>query len=249
LCRSLPSFNCDKDPILAASKATSLLFIESTNSKGNRQWDFATAFFVAPKLLITAGHAALDPLESVKTDRYIFLPGKSSLNADEVSSRGPFAVRCDVVGTMFKSGSSMSKDIAILSSGNFETNHYVPISLDPIPRDSTIDVIGYPGEKRIAWLREKHPELKSLVQGERAGEVLLPTRQLIVTRGVVAHTSAGVTWYNISTCPGLSGSCVVYNGQVHGTVQITQVLIGRRSCRRFLTENNGIAVCSFVSWG
>jgi hypothetical protein len=215
--RVTPDFDNEKTSILEASKATSLLLVESTDSKGRHAWDFATAFFVTPTLLLTAGHAAIDSPEAVKTERYLFLPGTLCLNIDEISARKPYAVRCNVVETLFKANAHVSKDIAILSSGSFESQSYLELSADPVPVDATIDIIGYPGEKRTNWLREKHPELKSLVEGASAGEALLPTRQLVVTRGVVKRPDyMDMTSYNISTCPGFSGSCLIYQGKVHG---------------------------------
>ena len=208
-------FDANKHNILRASKATSLLLVQLTNSKGESDWEYATAFFVAPNLLLTAGHAALDPPD-VKTERWVFLPGTPYLDMDQIASRDPWAIRCTVVDNMYKAGAAISKDIAILSSGSFETKHYLKLSTDLVPAKATIDVVGYPSSKKENWLRRKHPDLESLVTGATAVENLLPTRKLVVTRGVVADHRADVTSYIISTCPGLSGGCLIYNGKVHG---------------------------------
>lgn len=209
------NFDPDKTQIIAASRATSLLMIEAVDSKGRLMWDFATAFFISNNLLLTAGHAAIDPDGAVRTERYLFIPGTSFLNWDQVSSRNPWAIRCTVVDNLYRAGGSRSKDIAILSSGNFESQNFLSLSGERIPLGRTIDVIGYPGEKKITWLKEKHQDLKSL-EGGAAGEELLPTRHLVVTRGVVAHNSGFLTSYHLSTCPGLSGSCVMFEGKVRG---------------------------------
>ena len=212
-------FDTNRDGILEASKATCLLFVQSTDAKGHSDWEFATAFFVAPNLLLTAGHNALNPKDAVKTDRWLFSPGTPHLDMDQIASHSPWAIRCTVVENMFKSG-EISKDIAVLSSENFEVESYLKISTDPVPVDAIIDVVGYPGEKKRKWLREKHPKLESLVTSETAGEMLLPTGKLVVTRGVVTERRPDVTSYTISTCPGFSGSCVIYNGKVHGMVTL-----------------------------
>lgn len=209
-------FVAKKASIIEASKATSLLFIQSKDSKNRLVWDFATAFFVAPNLLLTAGHAALGPQDAISTERWLSLPGTPVLDIDRITNHSPCAIRCTVVETTYKAGAAMSKDIAILSSGNFETEHFLKLSADPVPIKAEIDVVGYPGEKRKMWLKEKHPDLKSIVDGATASELLLPTGKLVVTRGVVAESRTDITSYNISTCPGLSGSCLVYNGKVHG---------------------------------
>lgn len=220
------NFDISKDSILEASKATCLLFIQSTDSKGHLDWEFATAFFVAPNLLLTAGHNALNPRDAVKIERWLFSPGTPHLNIDQIASQEPWAIRCSVVENMYKPG-EISKDIAILSSENFVVKHYLKISTDPVPENVTIDIVGYPGEKRRKWLREKHPQLDSLVVSEAAGEKLLPTGTLVVTRGVVAESRMDVTSYTISTCPGLSGGCVIYNGKVHGrSIMVLQLIRG-----------------------
>jgi hypothetical protein len=120
------------------------------------------------------------------------------------------------VQNLYSGGRPSSKDIAILSSGSFESANFLPLSGDRIPVHRNVDVIGYPGEKRNLWLTEKHEGLNNVEESGVAGEVLLPTRQLVVTRGVVAYDAEDLTSYTISTCPGLSGACVMFNGKVHG---------------------------------
>ena len=214
--RVAPDFDPDKASILAASKATSLLMIEGVDSRGHRSLHFATAFFIAPSVLLTAGHAALEAAGAVRTDFYIFHPGTQYLDWNQVWRRTPSAIRCTVVQNLYSGGRSSSKDIAILSSGSFESAHFLPLSGDRIPVHRNVDVIGYPGEKRNLWLTEKHEGLNNVEESGAAGEVLLPTRQLVVTRGVVAYDAEDLTSYTISTCPGLSGACVMFNGKVHG---------------------------------
>ena len=156
-------------------------------------WDFATAFFISPTLLLTAGHAALDPDGAVRTERYLFLPGTPFLNWDQVASRNPWAIRCTVIENLYRPGGPRLRDIALLSSGSFESQNHLSLSAERIPLGRTIDVIGYPREKRITWLKEKHKGLNSLEESGVAGEELLPTRHLVVTRGIVAHNSSYLT--------------------------------------------------------
>lgn len=216
----ISSVDCDFDAckasIIEASKATSLLFVQSKDSKGRLIWNFATAFFVGPNLLLTAGHAALDPPDAVSTERWLSLPGTPILHIDQVTSHYPCAIRCSVVETNFKAGAAISKDIAILSSNAFESRYYLNLCADDVPLNATIDVVGYPGEKTAKWLKERHPDLKSIVAGVEAGAALLPTGKLVVTRGIVAESRVDTTSYIISTCPGLSGGCMLYNGKAHG---------------------------------
>src|SRR5208282_3929365 len=127
-------FDTSKDSILEASKATCLLFIQSTDSRGHLDWEFATAFFVGPNLLLTAGHNALNPRDAVNIERWIFSPGTPHLNIDQIASHEHWAIRCSVVENMYKPG-EISKDIAILSSENFVVKHYLKISTDPVPEN------------------------------------------------------------------------------------------------------------------
>jgi len=213
----IANFDIDHAGIIKAAKATCLLFVKITNPQNRIQWEFATAFFVGPKLLLTAGHAALPDSRDARRELYIFLPGTPYLDMDNVLTGKPCTILCTVVDTIYKVGSDKSKDIAVLSTGNFATQNYLALATDRIPKGATVDIVGYPGEKRREWLREKHPGLRSLVDGEKAGEILLPTGKLAVTRGIVVESTVGnMTSYKISTCPGLSGSCVVSNGNVYG---------------------------------
>jgi len=211
-----PDFDTDKDGILAASKATSLLVNESWDAKGHLTWDFATAFFVGPTKLLTAGHAVLDPPDAVKTDRFLFLPGTPYLTIDTISNKHPHAIRYTVIDNMYRKGDTKIKDIALISSGTFETQHYLRLSTDRVVKDEIIEIVGYPGEKKTNWLREKHPTLRSFDEASRISEAFLPTRQLVVTLGKVAHNDRDMTSYHISTCPGLSGAGLIYNGVAHG---------------------------------
>src|ERR1700737_4179068 len=213
--RVAASFENEKPGLIKAAKATCLLFVKITDAQNRVDWEFATAFFVGKNTLLTAGHAALDSRDT-KTERYIFLPGTRYLDMDNVQTLTPYAIRCTVLDTIYKS-TDPSRDIAILSSGSFETQSYVTLAADRIPNEVTVDIVGYPGRKSTKWLRDKHQGLRSLVDAEKSGEIFLPTGHLAVTRGVVLeNTDGNMTSYKISTCPGLSGSCVVYNGKVYG---------------------------------
>lgn len=211
-----PDFDTDKNGILAASKATCLLVNESWDAQDHLTWEFATAFFIGRTWLLTAGHAALDPPDAVKIDRYLFLPGTPYLSIDTISKKHPHAIRYKVIDNMYRKGDPKTKDIALISSGTFETQHYLQLSLDRVAIDETIDIVGYPGEKKSNWLREKHPTLRSFEEAAKTSENFLPTRRLIVTRGKVAHNDRDMTSYHISTCPGLSGAGLIYKGVAHG---------------------------------
>jgi V8-like Glu-specific endopeptidase len=227
------NFDDARESLVGASKATSLLLIEWKDKKDHQFWNFATAFFVAPGLLLTAGHALIEPEGAVTVSRYLFLPGTEFISAQNLRVRGPIRTRCTVLDNAYTRSGRAKLDLAILSTGGLEFNNPLKISTEAVPIEGTIDVVGYPGEKSTVWVTQKHPDVTNLDDSQRIAEVLLPTRRLVVTRGVVQHNGARFASYKISTCPGLSGSCLMYNGKVHGILFILLYLIARCPYRRY----------------
>lgn len=104
----------------------------------------------------------------------------------------------------------------MLECSGFSSLYYVAISLEPLPRGVMADIIGYPGRIPQAWI-EKQGSLKTDPQiSSRDIENLLPPGRLTVTRGIVEVDHGTKIHYKISTCPGMSGSCLLYKGRVHG---------------------------------
>src|SRR5947207_10281375 len=98
--------------------------MEYTDVNGDETWDFSTAFFVAPTLLLTAGHAALAPKDA---RLYLFPPGTPELDFNAIISKSP-VIRPTVLDNDFKVKRDRTKDIAILSSGSYECRNYLPLS-------------------------------------------------------------------------------------------------------------------------
>jgi Trypsin-like peptidase domain len=206
-------FDPAKESLLAASKATSLLVIEWTDKKKHGYLVVATAFFVGPSVLLTAGHAVLKPEEAVSIEYYLFPAGTEFISLADLVHRRPVIYPFEVI----ENASVRSNlDLAILKTA-VQSSYFVDLSTQEMPIDGTADIIGYPGEKRERWIR-KHPGLadSEIENSEKTAEELLPKRTLVVTRGIVQHHNGCYTLYKISTCPGLSGSPVVYEGKVHG---------------------------------
>lgn len=178
---------------------------------------FGTAFFVSEHLLLTAGHNIVGvngPITSIS----ITYPGLGQVESWKLSQRKMSTIECKVVGTIYKRNGIYSKDLAILDSGSFRHSKYLPLSSIVPPPQTAVDVIGYPGEIRHEWIEAQSGLVNSL-EGQAEAVRLLPNGRLTVTRGVV---EAGDTTlpYHISTCPGMSGSCVLHKG----------VIIGNHSC-------------------
>ena len=189
--------------------------MESYDAQGRSEWTFSTAFFVAPNLLLTAGHAVVPPKGSVKTHYCLFPPGTASVEFYDMIDETLDAIDAIILENTFKTG-EMAKDIALLSSGSYKNRHYLLMSFDPLATGDMVDIVGYPADKSKMWIAKKHPDLSNRRDAERIGEELLPRGKLAVTRGIVTSTCDDATSYTISTCPGLSGSCVLHNGKIYG---------------------------------
>jgi V8-like Glu-specific endopeptidase len=115
--------------------------------------------------------------------------------------------------------------MAILCAGSYNASadHFVELSTELPQQDEYVDVIGYPGELNTAWMRTQD-RVNDIDESLKEVEKLLPKRTLTVTRGTVKSSGSIVT-YNLSTCPGMSGSCVLYKGKVIGTGSSKGILL------------------------
>ena len=182
---------------------------------GGIRRQFGTAFFIDKKHLITAGHNTFSKDGPIKLQ--IIQPGLSHVNYSKYLKGGYDTIDCTMVGSLYKLNGPAERDIAILDAGSYSVSvdHFVQLS-DNVPQQGDyVDVIGYPGELSTAWMRKQEPQVNDIDESLKAVEKLLPRRTLTVTRGTVK--SAGpIVEYNLSTCPGMSGSCVLHKGKVIG---------------------------------
>jgi len=209
-----PSFESNKDGLLKAGKCTCMLLIDH-----GTEITTGTAFFVAPSLLITAGHCVAN---LVKSQLILSLPGREFINADKLRNGDIEGLKCTVKATLFKPGRSSrdwTRDIAILETGYISPN-FLDLSRTHLEVGAVVDVIGYPGDIPIHWLR-RHHGLDSADQSKATAEKLLPMRHLTISRGNVAVANSTVT-YNVSTCRGMSGASLTSGGKAYG-VHIGQV--------------------------
>jgi V8-like Glu-specific endopeptidase len=196
------------------SKCICRVFIEEGEVDGKRRRHyFGTAFFVSETRLLTAGHNIAGVNDRV-TRISISLPGVPNVVATDMSLRKIPLVECKVIGTMYRHDQQYSKDIAILDSGSFRNPDYVSLSAIIPPKEAVVDVIGYPGKIRQEWIQAQWG-LKDITKGQQDAKKLLPAGSLLVTRGTV-EDSEEIMSYHISTCPGMGGSCVLYQGSVIG---------------------------------
>ena len=106
-------------------------------------------------------------------------------------------------------------DFALLRAQGFLARCPPPFSMHPPPVDATVDVIGYPADLTPAML--KGQKLNDIDRSLDEVQKLLPKRTLTASRGVV-QSSGSIITYTLSTVPGMSGSCVLYEGKVIGNL-------------------------------
>ena len=193
---------------MKAGRCTSLLLLEH----GPYERAFGTAFFVAPSLLVTAGHV-VSGARRAGTRLLISIPGTAVVDSADLQAGRIPSIHCSVKATLFNARRP-NEDLAILECG-YTSPHFLPISLEKLKPDSEVDIIGYPGQITADWL-QSHPGLKSADRSLPIAEKLLPLRHLTVSRGRVLTSNSIVTYY-LSSVRGMSGSCVHNGGKVYGS--------------------------------
>ena len=208
----------DITAIVNAAKCTSFLLIEEQKpgEKSSRRY-YGTAFFISPRLLVTAGHNVIG-VHGPISQLCITHPGVEMIDLRQVALRTVPTINCKVVGSLYKKEGPFSKDIAILDAGSFNASHYLPLSKAIAPQNAVIDIVGYPAQIKDEWL-EAHDGI-DVQRAQDEAKCLLPKGRLLVTRGNASATSGTAIPYHITTCPGFGGSCVLYNGAVIGKFRL-----------------------------
>lgn len=202
--------------IISSGEGTALL-VCSYESDGSEHYYFGTAFFVTEKILLTAGHMLTQP-GTINTIR-VTTPGIMKVDLEELKAGRVSTLDCTIIENLYKLNNLQdNKDIAFLECAGFNAAITLPLSSDPLPPDAVVDIIGYPGRKRIEWIQRHHgfKIKKDLKKSQIDAEDMLPTRCLTVTSGSVINSDAGLISHRVSTCPGMSGSPLLYKGKVFG---------------------------------
>jgi hypothetical protein len=218
--RNYPHFHRDQSAIMKAARCTALLEVEFRKSDGAIVKGHGTAFFVTEKHLLTAGHnIAADGPGTVRISLRIAYPGVKVYVADSSAIR---TLDCVLLKTLYGKGDKKnnSKDIAILRCEGLNGGPYLPLSSDHLPSNTVVDIVGYPSVGHHNCIARLQKDLKDSEASEASSKVLLPTDTLVVTRGTVEKTDAdsGLISYKVSTCSGMSGSCLLYEGKVYGNI-------------------------------
>lgn len=73
-------------------------------------------------------------------------------------------------------------------------------------------------------MRDVHDGLKDYAASVTASNILLPPKTLTVTEGITERVYAGEAYYKLSTCKGMSGGCLLYDGTVYGAAPFSRFL-------------------------
>ena len=190
------------------------MLIEYSPSDRERKVQFGTAFFIDSKHLVTAGHNTYGPNGPLKKVR-ITTPGLPHIDYLKLMGGKVATIECNVVGTLYEKVGQYETDISILHSGSYNAPEFLRLSADVPTASDPVYIVGYPGELKLEWMRTQ-AGIKNADESLQATAKLLPIRTLTVSSGTVQSSGAMVT-YQLTTCPGMSGSCVLYNGRVIGS--------------------------------
>jgi V8-like Glu-specific endopeptidase len=214
-CRA-PPFEIEDNGLLKVGGSTSLLLIEEMRNGQPISQHFGTAFFVRPDILLTAGHCT-QGMRGPQLRLTISRPlSVGTINLTEFVNRRTETIECKVISSLYKKDAP-HKDISVLHSGTYKSPNFLDLSASPIPLHATVDVIGYPGRHTTQFILGHKEITKPFHETVTAAETLLPAQALTVSRGTVESVGQTIS-YKVSTCQGMSGSCLWYNGKVFGTI-------------------------------
>jgi len=109
------------------------------------------------------------------------------------------------------------EDLAILRC--FGKYSFLPLSTVTPSERTDVHIIGYPGKTTKAWLKRRHGlELPDLESALKDAQALLPESTSTVSVGKITNIKDGdgCANYNVSTVPGISGGCLLSQGDVCG---------------------------------
>ena len=219
----------ETETIIKMAKCLSMVCIEEMRRDGSKKTFWGTAFFISETRLLTAAHNVEGSQDKNTTIKIrVSAPGLSVVSPFKLARKQMQSIECDVVERIYHPVDDLGNymDIAILDSGS----HLVPedqwlalTSKVPSPK-STISVIGYPGAIQLAWVTDHGGLTDDDFKARGDAEALLPTGHLTLSRGVCRESLQHIIRYNISTCPGMSGGCVLLDGKAIGMARMVVLM-------------------------
>jgi V8-like Glu-specific endopeptidase len=230
-----PRFNNNDPCLLDAGSATACLIVQERFPDKPRK-RYGTAFFVTRTSLLTAGHnVQLSEGALEIMDIRIYYAGWKDVTTC------PNTLECTLVANLYKGGTSGRQgsltDIAVLDcqGHNAEVHMQLSINVDALQPGIFVDVVGYP---QHLMPEQKHSLKLPETKLEDAGK-MLPACVLTATRGQIKTRGNGVFEYNNSTLPGMSGACVIFDGQVYGTSDISCISL---ILQVFISDKSAISI-------
>lgn len=191
-----------------------MLLIED-DSEGYTRRHYGTAFFVRPNILLTAGHCTLG-LADPRVRLFISRPLESGpIDLMNFVARRIETIECSVIDSLYRPDGPGHMDISILHSGTYNSPTFLQLSTLPVPCHDVVDIIGYPGRHSTDFIVAHAGLTKPFQECITSAETLLPAQTLTVTRGIVETVGSTIS-YKATTCPGMSGGCLLYKGNVFG---------------------------------
>jgi V8-like Glu-specific endopeptidase len=218
-----PHFANNDASLLDAGSATACLIVrEKWPDQPKRR--YATAFFVTRTLLLTAGHNVRpsDGALEIIDIRITYAGWK------EVTTMAN-TLECSLVANLYKGGprewQRSTTDIAVLDCQGHTAESHMKLSINVVALEPGVfvDVVGYPQQMKQEQ-KDSLTDRKGVTETklEDAGK-MLPACTLTATRGQITSREDGVFVYNNSTVPGMSGACVLFDGHVYGTSDISSI--------------------------
>lgn len=231
-----PNFEWRRDDLIYAAKCTCNIAMRY----GPGETASATAFFVGPNTLLTAGHIYQAPV----TEIVAHLPGVRSTERDidslfsDSAREGIF--RCHVREQV---GRPIA-DILVLECDHTATS-WMQVSCKYLSPGLGVDLIGYPGLYGPQYVLKTQGENADSKDAYSEISELLPNCELTVSHGSVMNgfRDAVMVSYRVSTIGGMSGSPVIVDGKAVGIYHLRRWLIHRRA--RWMRKTIEQQVCDF----
>jgi len=208
----MSSSNIQRDQLfLKVGSHTVFVETEFQLEDGSEETMTGTGFFVAENLVLTAAH--------------VVVPKNGKVTAIGVKYKGIKYVKptdptiesqlLEVIPPMDPDIYNPLEDLAIIKC-RMRSPHFLRLSTEKPSKGDDVQIVGYPGNVDKDWLSSRHPSLKDPDSDIEVVKQLLPRRKLTVSEGEVSEIKDGCARHGVSTIPGMSGGCLVYQGQVCG---------------------------------
>jgi Trypsin-like peptidase domain len=212
---NMHTFDPNCNVLLDTCRCVVFLLIEFETHRG-----FATGFYVDKRYVVSAGHCFYDSYNRADTIKSILatFPGVPNVDFDKLHNEELCTLNFKVINNLYDPlHAKREHDIALLEcQGGVNGPRVIRLSTEFPPPDAIVDVIGYPAFiSDPSYLVTTKYKLKDLARALERIRTLLPMFSLTVSRGTIESTGKMIS-YNASTIPGMSGSCLLYRGNVVG---------------------------------